>query len=170
MTFPRWPALLLLSSLLLLTRSSPFAGSSGEGADPAAELRAGKSFIPTHIYTEEEDRNALRLFDGLRVADVSDAMDQAGLQNIGLMDFEIRPLWKDTQHFSHRFTGIAVTARYVPTNEPPAGKKGPEDFDRWVGAWYHHRSSEPFVPLLRAGSALVIEDTQQADVGSIGSN
>lgn len=175
MAFSRWLPLLLLAFLLVLTRSSPLAGSLGagslgDGADPADELRAGKSFIPTRVYTEEEDRKVLRLFEGLRVADVSDGMDQAGLQNIGLMDPEIRPLWKDTQRFSHRFTGIAVTARYVPTNESPAGKKGLEDFDRWVGDWYHNSSSEPFVPLLRNGSALVIEDAQRADVGSIGSN
>src|SRR4029434_1904157 len=32
------------------------------------------------------------------------------------------------------------------------------------------KSSEPFVALLRPGSALVIEDASEADVGSIGSN
>jgi regulator of RNase E activity RraA len=86
------------------------------------------------------------------------------------MDPSIRPLWRDTERFSHRFSGVAVTARYVPTQNPPAGKMAPEEFDRWLGRWYAERSSEPFVPLLRKGSALVIEDAAAADVGSIGSN
>jgi regulator of RNase E activity RraA len=97
-------------------------------------------------------------------------MDAVGLHNKGLMDPEIRPLWRDTRDFTHRFIGIAVTARYVPTQDPPAGLRAQQDYDRWAGAWYRQRSSEPFVPLLRPGTALVIEDAAEADVGSIGSN
>ena len=145
------------------------AQSSADKA-PAADLRAGRSFILTRVYSEAEDARVLALFDGLRVADVSDGMDAVGLQNIGLMDADIRALWKDTEHFSHRFVGIAVTARYVPTQLAPAGKMKTDDYDKWVGDWYRNRSSEPFVPLLRKGAALVIEDAADADVGSIGSN
>jgi regulator of RNase E activity RraA len=86
------------------------------------------------------------------------------------MDPDIHPLWRDTVNFTHRFIGIAVTARYVPSQEPTAGQRSIEDYDRWAGSWYSKRSSEPFLPLLRPGSALVIEDTAEADVGSIGSN
>jgi regulator of RNase E activity RraA len=110
------------------------------------------------------------VFQGLRVADVSDGMDAVGLHNIGLMDAGIRPLWKDTEKFTHRFIGIAVTARYVPTQRPPAGQMKTEEYDKWAGEWYRNKSSEPFVALLRPGSALVIEDSAEADVGSIGSN
>jgi len=138
--------------------------------EAAGDLRTGKSFILTPVYPETEDARVLGLFDGLRVADVSDGMDAVGLQNIGLMDADIRALWKDTEHFSHRFVGIAVTARYVPTQLAPAGRMKTDDYDKWVGDWYHDRSSEPFVPLLRKGAALVIEDAADADVGSIGSN
>jgi regulator of RNase E activity RraA len=132
--------------------------------------RAGTNFISTRVYSPEEDEKILKAFEGLRVADVSDGMDAVGLHNTGLMDPEIRPLWRYTKEFTHRFIGIAVTARYVPTQEPPAGSRSVEDYDRWAGQWYRARSSEPFVPLLRPGSALVIEDTTEADVGSIGSN
>ena len=134
------------------------------------EARDGTNFIATLSFTAEEDKKLLGLFDGLRVADVCDGMDAVGLQNIGLMDAEIRPLWRDTEKFTHRFIGIAVTARYVPTQRPPAGKMKTEDYDKWVGEWYSKKSSEPFVGLLRPGSALVIEDASEADVGSIGSN
>ena len=70
--------------------------------EAAGDLRTGKSFILTPVYPETEDARVLGLFDGLRVADVSDGMDAVGLQNIGLMDADIRALWKDTEHFSHR--------------------------------------------------------------------
>jgi len=86
------------------------------------------------------------------------------------MSPEIHALWKDTVHYTHRFIGIAVTVRYVPTNKPPAPAMETEPFDRWVGQWYNQLSSEPFVPLIRKGTALVIDDAPDSDVGSIGSN
>ncbi len=142
-------------------------------ADPKPEieeLRAGKNFIPTKVYRAEEDEQILKLFKGLRVADVSDGMDKVGLRNTGLMSPEIHAAWKDTIHFKHRFIGIAVTARYVPTNKPAAPPMETEAFNKWVGDWYGKLSPEPFVPLIREGTALVIDDAPESDVGSIGSN
>jgi 4-hydroxy-4-methyl-2-oxoglutarate aldolase len=136
----------------------------------APDTRAGKGFIPTPVHEEEEDRALLALFEGLRVADVTDGLDAMGLQDVGLMDPEIHALWKDHQSFTHRFIGIAVTARYVPTQRPPAGRRPIEEYDKWAGEWYETLSPEPFQELLRPGTALVIDDAQRADVGSIGSN
>jgi len=164
---------LLIAALLLTARTGMprLAGAEVARDDKKSEqLRAGANFLPTTVYTLEEDEAVLKLFAGLRVADVTDGMDQVGLQNVGLMSADIRPLWRDTERFTHRFVGIALTARYVPTNKPPAGQKSVEQYDRWAGEWYAKLSSEPFVPLLRPGTALVIEDAQTADVGSIGSN
>lgn len=132
--------------------------------------RAGRTFLPVQVHSAEDDARVLQLYEGLRVADVSDGMDAVGLQNVGLMDPEIRPLWRDTKEYSHRFVGVAVTARYVPTQAAPAGDRPYADFDRWVGQWYSKKSPEPFQELLRPGSALVIDDAARADVGSIGSN
>jgi regulator of RNase E activity RraA len=136
----------------------------------ATAPRGGKGFIPTPVFSEQEDKTLLALFDGLRVADVTDGMDALGRQNVGLMDPAVRPLWKDTRDYSHRFVGIAVTARYVPTQRPAAGKRPLEDYDRWSGDWYDTLSPEPFQDLIRPGTALVIDDAERADVGSIGSN
>jgi regulator of RNase E activity RraA len=122
-------------------------------------------------YSPEDDAEILRAFEGLRVADVSDGMDAVGLPNQGLMDPAIHPLWKDTQNFTHRIIGVAVTARYVPTQQPALrDSTSDEEYDRWAGAWYQQRSPEPFVALFREGSVLVIDDAAEADVGSIGSN
>lgn len=126
--------------------------------------------MPVKTYTLEEDRAVLKAFEGLRVADVSDGMDFVGLHDVGLMNPDIHPLWKDPIEYKHRIIGIAVTARYVPTQQPPAGKRSEQDFDAWVGNFYNERSSEPFVQVLREGSVVVIEEAPQTDVGSIGSN
>jgi regulator of RNase E activity RraA len=161
----RGTSLLTASALLV-----PFGLAGAALAQAPADPRAGRGFIATPVHSAEEDQKLLALFDGLRVADVTDGMDAVGLPNVGLMDPEIRPLWKDTQQFTHRFTGIAVTARYVPTQRAQAGKRAIEDYDTWSGDWYNRLSPEPFQELLRPGAALVLDDAEQADVGSIGSN
>jgi 4-hydroxy-4-methyl-2-oxoglutarate aldolase len=97
-------------------------------------------------------------------------MDKVGLANVGLMSAEIQAAWKDTQHYSHRFVGIAVTARYVPTQRPPAAAMETKAFDQWVSNWYNTLSSEPFVPLIRKGTVVVIDEAPDSDVGTIGSN
>jgi len=160
------PGLRVVASLLCV---SSFAFAQAP-APPAADPRAGQGFIETPVFGAQEDRALLALFEGLRVADVTDGMDAMGLQNVGLMDPEVRPLWKDTRDYSHRFVGIAVTARYVPTQRAAAGKRPIEEYDKWSGDWYNTLSPEPFQDLVRPGTALVIDDAERADVGSIGSN
>jgi 4-hydroxy-4-methyl-2-oxoglutarate aldolase len=135
----------------------------------AQETQSGKSFIGFQKYSQTDDDRILRLYAGLRVADVADGLDMAGLQGVGLMDAQIRPVWRDTEEFSHRFCGIAVTARYVPTNRR-ADKMPSEEFKKWEGKWYSEISSEPFVEFLRPGSAVVIDATDDGDSGTIGSN
>lgn len=142
---------------------------SGAGEIQSPDLRAGANLIATKVYAEAEDAKLLALFKGLRVADIADGMDAAGLQNIGLMDPAIHPLWRDTKNFTHRFVGIAVTARYVPTQRPPAGSRPVDAYDAWAAEWYDKLSTEAFASLLRAGTALVLDDAPDADVGSIGS-
>jgi len=158
-----------LAIVLLLTALAAAGPAAQEKAPGAEDLRAGKNLLATQVYSEAEDGKLLALFKGLRVADVTDGMDAVGLQNIGLMDPEIHSLWRDTEHFTHRFVGIAVTARYVPTQDAPAGKMTVEAYDAWSADWYEKRSTEAYMDLIRKGTALVIEDAPNADVGSIGS-
>jgi regulator of RNase E activity RraA len=158
-------------AVLLAALFSFPAGPRVHAAQPVEPpVRAGTNFLATPVHSAEADAALLARFEGLRVADVTDGLDAVGLQNIGLMNPAIHPLWRDPERYAHRFIGIAVTARYVPTQLPPAGTRPVAEYDRWAGDWYRQRSPEPFVPLLRPGSALVIEDAPAADVGSIGSN
>jgi regulator of RNase E activity RraA len=146
------------SPLLLLAVTGVLAGQATD-----------RGFIPTKSWTPEQDREVLKLYKGLRVADVSDGLDVVGLADRGLVNPEIRPLWRDTENFDHIIRGIAVTVRYVPTNRPRY--TGPqESFAKWEGQWYNQLSSEPFTQYLRPGSVVVIDGTEDGDTGTIGSN
>ena len=115
------------------------------------------------------DEQLLSLYSGLRVADVCDGMDMVGLRDAGTMDATIEPLWRDVETFGHRFQGIAVTARYVPTNKVVKNPMEKTEFQKWEGDWYNEISSEPFVPLLKKGSVVVLDVQGDGDVGSVGS-
>jgi regulator of RNase E activity RraA len=122
-------------------------------------------FIPYKDYPATDNARILELYKYLRVADVSDGMDAVGLQNIGLVDPEIHALWKDTDRFTHRVAGIAVTARYVPTN-----KREPRMDDKTIGQWYSTITSEAFMKVLTPGSVLVIDAMEDGESRSIGSS
>lgn len=134
-----------------------------------AALSAGVNLIGTKTYTAEEDEQILRLYKDLRVADVSDGMDMAGLPGTGLVDPAIHPDWVDLKDLTHVFRGIAVTVRYVPTQRPALPAPG-ENFAEWEGNFYNSYSSEAFTPLIKPGTAVVIDDVEDRDIGSIGSN
>lgn len=135
----------------------------------AREYANGKNFIETQTYTAEENAEILALYEGLRVADVSDGMDKVGLLDTGLVDPAIHPDWQDFEDMSHQFRGIAVTARYVPTQRVVHPKEG-QDYLEWEGHWYGNYSSEPWTDLLFPGSVVVLDDVEESDIGTIGSN
>lgn len=116
-----------------------------------------------------DDEEILELYEGLRVADVSDGMDMTGLRDVGLMDQKIEPLWKDIEGFSHVVRGIAVTARYVPTNRVVKNPMSKEEFQEWEGNWYGNISPEPFVDSIKEGTIIVLDAKGDGDTGSMGS-
>jgi 4-hydroxy-4-methyl-2-oxoglutarate aldolase len=155
----------VLASLIFLS-ATVFVRS--QSAEPA-ELASGVNFIKTNWYTEAEDLELLALYENLRVADVSDGMDMVGLPDQGLVDPAIHPSWENHKSLSHIIRGIALTARYVPTMKPDRPKPD-EDFSQWEGNFYGSYSSEAFVPLIHNGVIIVIDDVEEKDIGSIGSN
>jgi regulator of RNase E activity RraA len=122
-------------------------------------------FIPYKDYTQQDNTRILEMYKWLRVADVSDGMDVVGLQDVGLVDPEVRALWKDTENFTHRTVGIAVTARYVPTN-----RREPRMDDKTIGHWYSTVTSEAFMKVLHPGAMLVIDAMGDGESRSIGSS
>jgi regulator of RNase E activity RraA len=116
-----------------------------------------------------DDAQILALYEGLRVADVADGMDVAGLRNVGLVDTRVQALWKDFDRFDHQIRGIALTVRYVPHNRVLPNPMAADEFAKWEGAWYGEIAPEPFVPLIKPGSVIVIDASGNGDTGSIGS-
>jgi regulator of RNase E activity RraA len=96
-------------------------------------------------------------------------MDMVGLPNTGLVNPEIHPDWVDTKNMAHIIRGIAVTARYVPTQRSDRPAQG-EDFAAWEGNFYSTWSTEAFAQVIQPGSVVVLDDVEDRDIGSIGSN
>ncbi len=124
-----------------------------------------KLYIPYQDYAQEDNGRILRLFQDLRVSDVSDGMDVIGLADVGIVTPDIKPLWRDTENFTHRIVGIAVTARYVPTN-----KREPKMDPATISRWYNTITSERFMDVLFPGAVLVIDAMEDGESRSIGSS
>ena len=119
------------------------------------------------------DEQLIKLYKGLRVADVSDGMDMVGLMNVGLVDQSIAPLWRDSENFEHQFTGIALTVKYIPSQKKQVPDKTDiESYKHWRDMWYTHDSGEPFIEEIKPGNVIVIDNKGDGkmDAGSVGSN
>ncbi len=140
---------------------------AASAAAAQTELAGGKVklFIGYKEYSQEENQRILKAFEGLRVSDISDGMDVVGLADVGIMDPRIRALWRDTENFTHRIIGIAVTARYVPTNKREA-RMDPEA----IAKWYKEITSEAFTSVLFPGSVLVIDGGEDGESRTVGSS
>jgi regulator of RNase E activity RraA len=123
----------------------------------------------TQPIQEISDEAILKLYKGLRVADISDGMDMVGLRDAGLMDQKIEALWKDLEKFDHVICGIALTARYVPTNRIIKNPMDSEEYKKWEGEWYGSLSGEPYADLIKKGSVIVLDVQGDGDTGSVGS-
>ena len=110
----------------------------------------------------KDNQGLLKLYDGLRVADVRDGMDWMMQHKKGSMSPDIRPLWR-----THAI-GIARTARYLPYDgEVP--QMSPEEYSEWVGKYYGEICTYPFMDVIQPGDFVVI-DADGVDAGLMGSN
>lgn len=158
-------AVVLCGSTLLL-----FAQDVGK-KPTNEELQRGTNLLAYEDYSDVDPMPLVEKYEGLRVTDVLDAMQAIGLQDIGLMDHDIRPLWRDTtEELKHRIYGVAVTYQYLPTNKPQAGKMSYEEFRKWHGHWYGTYAPELFKNVLRPGTVVVIDAQGIENTGFIGSN
>ncbi len=155
---------LFTSVLSLVIVSVSFAQTPDRSA-----LEKGVNLLETKVYTEEENARILKMYESLRVADVSDGLDMVGLPGTGLVNTAIHPDWVDRKDLSHIIRGIALTVRYVPTQRPDRPEPG-EDFSKWEGNFYSTYSTEAFTSIIKKGDVIVIDDCEDRDIGSIGSN
>jgi len=122
--------------------------------------------------SDEARQEILDLYKDLRVTDVLDGMDLIGLQDIGLMHKNIRPLWRNVDDFSHRVLGFAVTVRYVPTDV----RVGQNSFDntddakKWKSEQYGRASDRGWVKSGKPGDVVVMDVNGVDETGNIGSN
>jgi regulator of RNase E activity RraA len=166
------------SALLLLAGSTIWAQS---GATPPPSHQ----YLKVQTYTAQEDAQLLKLYEGLRVADVIDALDAVGLHEVTMMDQHIRPLWRDEEHITHRIHGIALTIRLVPaqatvppfSNESVALKWQGVNGGMKTGGWAPPEdmradtagTAPRWQPLIHPGTVLVV-DGEAKDNGFCGSN
>ena len=156
-----------MKNVIVLTVLIPIALFSQQRSPE--QIEKGMNFIETQTFSQEDNIQLLELYKNLRVADVSDGMDMAGLPNTGLVDPSIQACWKDPESLAHQFRGIAVTVRYVPTQK--TDRPAPdEDFSQWEGHFYSTYSHEAFAEIIKPGTAIIIDDVEEKDIGSIGSN
>ena len=87
-----------------------------------------KQYLTVKQYTQAENEAIVAKFKDLRVTDVVDGLDVAGLQDMTIMDQAIRPMWRDGEKFTHRIYGVAVTLRIVPPQERAPNFPNHDDF------------------------------------------
>ncbi len=159
------------AAILILASSVTALAQKGVPQLTDDQLSSGTELYQYQNYSTADPVPLVRKYEGLRVTDVLDAMQAIGLQDIGLMDKTIRPLWRDTtEGFAHRIYGVAVTYQYLPTNKPQAGKMSYEEFRKWHDRWYQSYAPELFSRVLRPGTIVVIDAQGIENTGFIGSN
>lgn len=124
--------------------------------------------IKEYPFSEEEDKKILEMFEDARVADVGDALDTVGVRDVTFMSPDILPLWKDTNQFSHRIQGVAITARYVRTNRViPIVPQS--EYDDWAGPYYREVTPDAWTEFIRPGMVAVLDKPEDSDTRNIGS-
>ena len=108
-----------------------------------------------------EEKELLKLFEPLRVADVRDGMDWMGYHHYGTLSHQIRPL------FRTKAVGIAKTARYLPYEGPAVTLTG-DDYTAWSNNYYSEICIYPWAKDELDGYFMAI-DVSGIDAGLMGS-
>lgn len=122
---------------------------------------------PTDGAREETERavntEVVRLFKGLRVADVRDGLDWIGMPNKGSVDRSIMPIAEGM-----KFCGPAFTVRSRVTQKQVPMITG-EEYTTWArDYWYKEVQIQPWDAELTPGDIVVLE-SPDARCGEIGS-
>ena len=164
----RWAVVLVVVLLLAVSTWTQESGGSGKISTPqGVHILQNKSFDDSDAARKE----ILDLYRDLRLTDVLDGMDLIGLQDIGLMNNRIRPLWRDVEKFTHRFVGFAITVRHVPTDVRVGQNSFPSlaGFQKFKSEQYG-RAPDAWLKVARPGDVAVIDAGGVEECGFIGSN
>jgi 4-hydroxy-4-methyl-2-oxoglutarate aldolase len=105
------------------------------------------------------------LFDGLRVADVRDGMDWAGLAAKGTVAPDVAPLFQGA-----RAMGVAHTVRLRPS-EKAVPALTPEQYTDWANSyWYGELYDMARLAADLEDGEMVVIESAGLDVGEVGSN
>jgi 4-hydroxy-4-methyl-2-oxoglutarate aldolase len=157
----------ILMSCVPFTYTQEKQGTKELTTPQGVRLLKNKSFDDSKQARSE----ILELYKDLRLTDVLDAMDLIGLQDIGLMDKNIRPLWRDVEKFSHRMVGFAITVRHVPTDVRVGQNSflNLEGFKKFKSEQYG-RAPDAWLAVAKPGDVVVIDAGGIPECGFIGSN
>ena len=157
----------ILMSCVPFTYTREKQGTKELTTPQGVRLLMNKSFDDS----KQARKEILELYKDLRLTDVLDAMDLIGLQDIGLMDKNIRPLWRDIDKFSHRMVGFAITVRHVPTDVRIGQNSFPnlEGFKKFKSEQYG-RAPDAWLAVAKPGDVAVIDAGGIPECGFIGSN
>ena len=158
--------------LLVLAVNLPAAKTQKPNA-PELTTPTGVRLLQNKSFDDSEQarKEILELYKDLRLTDVLDGMDLIGLQDIGLMKNDIRPLWRDVEKFSHRIVGFAITVRHVPTDVRVGQNSFPnlEGFQKFKSEQYK-RAPDAWLSTAKKGDVVVIDAGGIDECGFIGSN
>ncbi len=159
--------LLILMSGVLVTYAQQRQRTKKLITPQGVRLLKNKSFDDSKQARSE----ILELYKDLRLTDVLDGMDLIGLQDIGLMNKNIRPLWRDVEKFSHRMVGFAITVRHVPTDVRVGQNSFPnlDGFKKFKSEQYK-RAPDAWLAVAKPGDIAVIDAGGIPECGFIGSN
>ena len=164
------PGLMILLLLIVLALNLSIAKAQKQ---PKLTTPTGVRLLKNKSFDDSEKarKEILELYKDLRLTDVLDGMDLIGLQDIGLMNKNIRPLWRDVDKFSHRIVGFAITVRHVPTDV----RVGQNSFDNLEGfkkfkSQQYGRAPDAWLSTAKPGDIVVIDAGSIEECGFIGSN
>ena len=172
--------------MLVATSAFGLISCSAMGRSPILPAPVGETVVTTStlgisrqsnraLLTPQKREEILALYKDLRLADVNDGMDALGLVNTGNVDGEIKPLWRDTENFTHKFCGFALTMRLLPTNQPIAFNQRSGTLDQYLAEkkkWYGKDGLGYYLGLkweIKKGDVVVVDCDARNDVGYLGS-
>ena len=165
---PRCISLFALTFLIAV-----FAAAAQKSGPPKLTTPEGVRLLANKSFDDSERarKEILELYKDLRLTDVLDGMDLIGLQDIGLMQKDIRPLWRDTEKFSHRIVGFAITVRHVPT-DVRVGQNSFSDLEGFkkFKSQQYGRAPDAWLSTAKPGDVAVIDAGGIPECGFIGSN